>query len=195
LKADGSSELSRLWAVAKLLLASDEAAALAILIDSGESAWVSLGGDVVEAIVTRLRERLFTSILASYDAITLSSASTMLHLTPEDCKSGMCDDGVHQSNSIQCIKLCRHRVIVFILFSGLIARGCNYDSEQDIVLIGNVPTKIVKGLDDGELLRTLTESVAHLERQPLSININKVIEIVQNQIVVEKVEAAAMELS
>jgi hypothetical protein len=53
----------------------------------------------------------------------------------------------------------------------------------------------VKGLDDGELLRTLTESVAHLERQPLSININKEIEIVQNQIVVEKVEAAAMELS
>jgi hypothetical protein len=109
LKADGSSELSRLWAVAKLLLASDEAAALAILIDSGESAWVSLGGDVVEAIVTRLRERLFTSILASYDAITLSSASTMLHLSPEDCKSGMCDDGVQQSDSIHFIKLCRHR--------------------------------------------------------------------------------------
>lgn len=58
-----------------------------------------------------------------------------------------------------------------------------------------MPTKIVKGLDDGALLRTLTESVAHLERQPLSININKEIEIVQNQIVVEKVEAAAMELS
>jgi hypothetical protein len=109
----------------------------------------------------------------------------------------MCDDGVQQSDSIHFIKLCRHRwrAIVFALFSGLIARGCNYDSEQDIVLMGNVPTKIVQGLDDGALLRTLTESVAHLERQPLSININKEIEIVQNQIVVEKVEAAAMELS
>ena len=73
----------------------------------------------------------------------------------------------------------------------MLARGCSFDAEQEIFLVGDAsPLPTSAGLDDGALLRTLTHSVAQLERQPLSINMNKEIEAAQAQIVLNQDEEA-----
>ena len=71
-------------------------------------------------------------------------------------------------------------IIVFIV-AELLAKGCTYDAEQEIMLIGAsvMPLTPPPVLDDGMLLQTLTECVAQLERKTLSINMKKEIESAQ----------------
>eukprot|EP00603_Paraphysomonas_imperforata_P003549 CAMPEP_0114415838 /NCGR_PEP_ID=MMETSP0103-20121206/2117_1 /TAXON_ID=37642 ORGANISM="Paraphysomonas imperforata, Strain PA2" /NCGR_SAMPLE_ID=MMETSP0103 /ASSEMBLY_ACC=CAM_ASM_000201 /LENGTH=244 /DNA_ID=CAMNT_0001584037 /DNA_START=53 /DNA_END=787 /DNA_ORIENTATION=- len=162
-KGDGSSELGGLWSVVNMLHMGDGAGALAQVIESGKSTWTSLGGDIIDVMISRIRERQWISILSSFDAITLPYAAAFLHLSAADCKEEF------------------------------LARGCTYDSEQELFHVCNASVNNC-AVDDGALLRTLTQTVAQLERQPLSININKEIESVQAQIVAEQEETSAMEI-
>lgn len=59
------------------------------------------------------------------------------------------------------------------------------------MLTSSAPSQSCCALDDGALLRTLTECVAHLERQPLSTNIKKDVEEAQAQQLLEQ-DATAM---
>lgn len=40
-------------------------------------------------MVARARDRQWTTVLTSYDVVTLSSAASMLQLSEEDCKTGV----------------------------------------------------------------------------------------------------------
>ena len=58
-------------------------------------------------------------------------------------------------------------------------RGCTYDAEQDAILTATAPRPhnvASAQLDDGALLRTLTECVAQLSRQPLSVDMKREVE-------------------
>ncbi len=71
-------------------------------------------------------------------------------------------------------------LILFITYIDdieLLNRGCTYDAERDVILTSSThrqKTAIV--FNNGDLLQTLTECVAQLERKPLSVNIKNEIE-------------------
>ena len=89
LKADQTSELSRLWAVAKHQLTKDASDALTLLLQEPEGGRVgALEPAVGEALVARLRERQCSTILTCFDTITLPVAAAMLQLSNVDCKAG-----------------------------------------------------------------------------------------------------------
>lgn len=89
LKTNDCSDLGSLWAVAKLLLTSDAANALALLLEkAGACSWRSLAGEIQTALVGAVRERQWSNLITSYDVITLSSAASMLQLSTAECREG-----------------------------------------------------------------------------------------------------------
>ena len=64
----------------------------------------------------------------------------------------------------------------------LVARGCTYNGDNDTLLTENASLQSNYAIDDGILLQTLTDCVAQLERQPLSVNLQSEIELAQNEI-------------
>ena len=68
------------------------------------------------------------------------------------------------------------------------ARGCRYDAETDTFLTSGASLHTPPTLDDGMLLKTLTECVGQLERQPLSVNMNKEVEKAKQALADQKAE-------
>lgn len=205
--------------MAKLLLSNDESGGLALLLQLLERADTGIDKTIMMALVARLRARQYTSILTSYDAITLPTAAAMLQLSAEECKNGKFRYFIVTQLRCYCVRLCEmykvniyltkipmlSMVFIILIYSicglmcptmhiitELLARGCISNNDEADTLRPGIMGKPA-ALNDGSLLQTLTQCVAELERQPLSIDMKKEIEQAQLQVVVEREEMMAME--
>ena len=87
-KLNECSEFVRLWSVVKKLLSGDITDALNVLSVDKSCTYPIVGPNLVDEMKRKIRSQIWSTIIQSYESISLESVSCKLGLNLEDCKEG-----------------------------------------------------------------------------------------------------------